>query len=181
MYLKETGCEDIGWIKLAQNKDQWRSLTNTVANFRVPQHTKHFCTIWATKTILVQREVSFSNKKSSVVSVRSIIRHVCVQAWRIVELVKLVSKERESAARPTQGFQHCPQYVSHRMAVVALRPASYPESHHSPQKIVTQNMLVRILRCSATVTEIEQRQGLQILRKIELWMGFLHFNIVRSK
>jgi hypothetical protein len=36
MYLKETGCEDIGCIKLAQNKDQWRSLTNTVANFWVP-------------------------------------------------------------------------------------------------------------------------------------------------
>lgn len=106
-------------------------------------------------------------------SIGSIIRHVCVQAWPIAELVKLVSKEVEGAARPTEGYQHCPQYVSHRVAVVALRL----ESHHSPIKCNSKHARAD-RRCSATVTEIEH---FQILRKIELWIDFLHFNIVHSK
>ena len=105
---------------------------------------------------------------------------MCVQAWPIAELVKLVSKEREGAARPTEGYQHRPQYVSHRMAVAALRPASYPESYHSPLKCNSKHTRAD-RRCSATVTEIEQWRGFQILRKIELWMDLLHLNTVRSK
>ena len=88
-------------------------------------------------------------------------------------------KDRDGAARPTQGYQHCPQYVSHPVAVVALTLASYPESHHSPQNFNSKHAPAD-RRCSATVTETEQQWGLQILRKIEL-MGFLHFNIVHSK
>jgi hypothetical protein len=33
--LRETGCEGMEWIQLAQLRDQWRSLINTVMNLRV--------------------------------------------------------------------------------------------------------------------------------------------------
>jgi hypothetical protein len=36
MELKEICCEDVDWIHLAQDKDQWRALVNTVMNLRVP-------------------------------------------------------------------------------------------------------------------------------------------------
>jgi hypothetical protein len=35
MDLRETGCDDMDWIHLAQNRDQWRALVNTVINLRV--------------------------------------------------------------------------------------------------------------------------------------------------
>jgi hypothetical protein len=36
MDLRETGWDGTDWIELAQNRDQWRALVNTVMNFRVP-------------------------------------------------------------------------------------------------------------------------------------------------
>jgi hypothetical protein len=36
IYLRETGWDGMGWIDLAQNRDQWRALVNTVINLRVP-------------------------------------------------------------------------------------------------------------------------------------------------
>jgi hypothetical protein len=36
MDLREIGWDDIDWIDLAQNMDQWRALVNTVMNLRVP-------------------------------------------------------------------------------------------------------------------------------------------------
>jgi len=35
MDLKEIGWEGVYWIHLAQDRDQWRALVNTVMNFRV--------------------------------------------------------------------------------------------------------------------------------------------------
>jgi hypothetical protein len=32
----------MGWIDLAQNRDQWRELVNTVMNIRVPQNAGKF-------------------------------------------------------------------------------------------------------------------------------------------
>jgi hypothetical protein len=34
--LREIGWDDMDWIDLAQDRDQWRVLLNTVMNLRVP-------------------------------------------------------------------------------------------------------------------------------------------------
>jgi hypothetical protein len=36
MNLSETGWDGMDWIYLAQDRDQWRALMNTVMNLRVP-------------------------------------------------------------------------------------------------------------------------------------------------
>jgi hypothetical protein len=36
MDLKEIGWDGRDWIELAQDRDQWRALVNTVLNLRVP-------------------------------------------------------------------------------------------------------------------------------------------------
>jgi hypothetical protein len=36
MYLREIGFGDVEWIHLAQDRDSWRALVNTVMNPRVP-------------------------------------------------------------------------------------------------------------------------------------------------
>jgi hypothetical protein len=35
MDLREIGWDDIDWIELAQDKDKWRALVNTVMNLRI--------------------------------------------------------------------------------------------------------------------------------------------------
>jgi hypothetical protein len=35
--LRETGWDGMDWINLAQDRDQWRALVNTVMNLRVPK------------------------------------------------------------------------------------------------------------------------------------------------
>jgi hypothetical protein len=34
--LRETGWDGMDWIDLAQDRDQWKALVNTVMNLRVP-------------------------------------------------------------------------------------------------------------------------------------------------
>jgi hypothetical protein len=34
--LREIGWDDVDWIDLAQDRDQWRTLVNTVMKLRVP-------------------------------------------------------------------------------------------------------------------------------------------------
>jgi hypothetical protein len=36
MDLREIGWDGMDWIGLAQDRDQWRALVNTVMNLRVP-------------------------------------------------------------------------------------------------------------------------------------------------
>jgi hypothetical protein len=40
--LKEIWCEDLDWIHLAQDRDQWRVLVNMVINFRIPIKGREF-------------------------------------------------------------------------------------------------------------------------------------------
>jgi hypothetical protein len=42
MNLKEIGWEDLDWVHLTQDKDQWRGLMNTVMNLRVPLNVGNF-------------------------------------------------------------------------------------------------------------------------------------------
>jgi hypothetical protein len=37
MDLREVGWEDMDWMYLAQDKDQWRDLINRVTKIRVPE------------------------------------------------------------------------------------------------------------------------------------------------
>jgi hypothetical protein len=41
---RETGCEGVDWMHLAQVRDQWRALVNTVMNLRVLQNAGNFLT-----------------------------------------------------------------------------------------------------------------------------------------
>jgi hypothetical protein len=36
MDLVEAGCGDVDWIGLAQDRDRWRALVNSVLNLQVP-------------------------------------------------------------------------------------------------------------------------------------------------
>jgi hypothetical protein len=36
MDLREIGWDGVDWVDLAQDRDQWRALVNTVMNLRVP-------------------------------------------------------------------------------------------------------------------------------------------------
>jgi len=54
MYLRETVCDDVGWIHLAQVRDQWWALINMLMNFRVSLNMANFLTSWTTISFTVK-------------------------------------------------------------------------------------------------------------------------------
>jgi hypothetical protein len=46
MDLREIGLKGVDWIHLAQDRDRWRAVVNTVMNLRVPQMADNFLTSW---------------------------------------------------------------------------------------------------------------------------------------
>jgi hypothetical protein len=42
MDLRELRWDGMDWIDLAQDRDQWKALVNTVVNLRVPQNAENF-------------------------------------------------------------------------------------------------------------------------------------------
>jgi hypothetical protein len=40
--LRAIGWNGVDWVNLAQDRDQWRALLNTVMNLRVPQNVGKF-------------------------------------------------------------------------------------------------------------------------------------------
>jgi hypothetical protein len=48
MDLREIGWDDMDWIDLAQNRDQWRALVNTEMNLRVPKTVEKLMSICTT-------------------------------------------------------------------------------------------------------------------------------------
>jgi hypothetical protein len=44
MDLREIGWEDVDWIHLVEDRDQWRALVNTIMNHRVPRKAGNFLT-----------------------------------------------------------------------------------------------------------------------------------------
>jgi hypothetical protein len=45
MDLREIGWDGMDWIALAQDRDRWRALVNTVMNLRVPDNAGKFLSI----------------------------------------------------------------------------------------------------------------------------------------
>jgi len=42
MDIREIGWEGLNWMRLAQDRDQWRVVVNMVMNFWVPYKTENF-------------------------------------------------------------------------------------------------------------------------------------------
>jgi hypothetical protein len=63
MNLKEIGWGGIDWIDLAQDRDKWRALVNTVMNLRVPYNAGKFlssCTTGGLSRRAQLHEVSYN-------------------------------------------------------------------------------------------------------------------------
>jgi hypothetical protein len=48
--LVEVGWGDVDWIGLAEDRDRWRALVNSVLNLRVPQNAKKVSSVYGVET-----------------------------------------------------------------------------------------------------------------------------------
>jgi hypothetical protein len=48
MVLVEVGWDDMDWIGLAQDRNRWRALVNSVLNLRVPQNAEKLSSVLTT-------------------------------------------------------------------------------------------------------------------------------------
>jgi hypothetical protein len=53
--FREIGCGGMDWINVAQCRDQWKALVNTVMNLRIPQNVGKFLSSCATGGFSVVR------------------------------------------------------------------------------------------------------------------------------
>jgi hypothetical protein len=44
MDLREIGLKDVDWMQLAEDRDQWRTIVNTVMNLQDPYNIGNFLT-----------------------------------------------------------------------------------------------------------------------------------------
>jgi hypothetical protein len=44
MNLIETGCKGVGWFHLAEDREQWPTVVNTVMHIRLPRSAEYFFT-----------------------------------------------------------------------------------------------------------------------------------------
>jgi hypothetical protein len=51
MDLVEVGWGDVDWIDLAQARDRWRALVNSVLNLRVPQNAEKLSSVLTTEDL----------------------------------------------------------------------------------------------------------------------------------
>jgi len=42
MELRKVGWESVDWIPLAQDKEEWQAVVNTVMNLRIPRKMENF-------------------------------------------------------------------------------------------------------------------------------------------
>jgi hypothetical protein len=74
MHVKDRGCEDRDWIKLAQDRDQLRAVVSTLMNFCVPYSEG---VGWLGKELLVCQAVSPSATQCHSAAQHSAHQHVC--------------------------------------------------------------------------------------------------------
>jgi hypothetical protein len=51
MHLVEVGWSDVDWIDLAQDRDRWRALVNSVLNFWIPQNAGKLSSVLTTRNL----------------------------------------------------------------------------------------------------------------------------------
>jgi len=106
MDLREIGLKGVDWIHLAQDRDRWRAVVNTVMNLRVPQMADNFLTSW----------------------VRTLFRGVSM----LIHIVSTFWVERIAACHWVKNAEHHYQIFLLLLLLHFLHLSSASSSSHSP-------------------------------------------------